>query len=156
MATITNYTPYTIIINIHPTIADMDHSSIHNYKLDDDSIILGPSKKINNVKLDKKSNLYICAENCKYLGHFNMVFIKIRPNLSIYVGLVVNGQIALSNKDAIPSDADFGISRTIDQSDPKIMMLNPYFYLLILIILLILMVAILKYAYSRWYYIPTN
>lgn len=155
MATITNYTPFTIIINIDQN-TNQDHSNIENYKSSDQSIILVPNEKINDLALDKNSNLYICSENCRYLGHFNMFFIKIRPNLSIYVGLVVNGQIVLTNKDAIPSDVDFAISRTIDQSDPKIMIMNPYFYLLIVIILLVLVVAIIKYVYSSRHNISAN
>lgn len=155
MATITNYTPYTLIINIKNYKVD-DHANIENYKLSEKSYILLPNAKIPNLGINKSSNIYVCSENCRYLGHFNMVFIKIRPNLSIYIGVVMNGQIILSNQDAIPSDVDFGISRTIDQSDPKLMLMNPYFYLLIIIILLISILVICKYVYSSWFNIPNN
>lgn len=155
MVVITNYTPYAIIINIVNRKV-LDHSNILNYKLRDDSIVLQPDQKIFTQDINNNTDIYICSDNCKYLGHFGMTFYKLADTFLIHVGLVMNGKIVLDNRDVVPSDVDFGLSRTINQSDPRLMLMNPYFYLLVVIILLVLVLAICKYVYSSGVSVPAN
>lgn len=155
MVVVTNYTPYPLIINIVNRKV-IDHSDISNYKLRPDSIILYPDQKIFTKAIDNDTNMYICSDNCKYIGHFGMTFYKLTDTFLIHIGLVMNGKIILSNKDIVPSDVDFGLAHTINQSDPRLMLMNPYFYLLVVIILLVLVLAICKYVYSSWFGVSSN
>lgn len=155
MVVIANYTPYAIIINIVNRKV-IDHSDISNYKLQDNSIVLQPDQKIFTRDVNNNTNIYICSDNCKYIGHFGLTFYKLMDTFLIHVGLVMNGKTILSNPDVVPSDTDFGLAHTINQSDPRLMLLNPYFYLLVVIILLVLVLAICKYVYSSWVSVPVN
>ena len=179
MKLLVNYTPYPIILNLspsrgsrgqhnpignnpndnHPNItaaraptwAPPDHSDVNNFKIGPGSIVLQPGDRVEMTDIGPKSDLYICSENCKYIGHFGMAFYNITDNFLMHVGLVINGRIVFTDRDIVPADVNFGISRVIDQTDPRLMLLNPYFYLLVVIILLVLIGVLCKYAYSSWF-----
>ena len=146
MGVIFNYTPYSIIVNIrHENI--VDHSDINNYKYYNYSIIIPKNERSANVHLRNSDNIYICSENCKFLGHFDMMNYKLHDDFTIYVGLVINGKLVTTNPGAIPSDVNFGISREIDQSQFWVMLLNPYFYLTLIVMVIII---IITYACACW------
>ena len=154
-AIFTNYTPYVIVVNITER-QTIDHSDINNFKMNPGSIIMQPKERIPQIRLTPQSNIYICSYDCRYLGHFTTAFFSNLPDLNVYIGLVINGKIVMSEQNLVPSDVDFGIARTIDQSDPRLLLMSPYFILLVVIILLICVAIFSKYVYSSWNSIPDH
>lgn len=167
MGVIFNYTPYTIIVNIAKprdprlftgsnnespigggAISPRDYSDINNYKIGPRSIIIPKDGRSPNIDFTPDDDIYICSDNGLFLGHFGMNYYKIHDFFTIYVGLVINGTIHMTETGMVPSDVDFGLSKSIDQSQFWIMLMNPYF---ILVLILMVIVIIITYASTCWY-----
>lgn len=141
---IVNYTGCTVIINTDDK-RDIDYSAIINYLPNKNSIILADKQQSEFIP---KSNVYIITEDCKYLGHFDMRMMNGLPeDPIIYVGIKKGESVQLSNKTALPSDVDFGLSRILDRSKFIIMILNPYYFSIISFIIVILLLSALYVAY---------
>lgn len=138
---IVNYTGKKIIINTDEAHG-VDYSNIKNFTPKPTSIILADGESA-QVKLTPNTNIYILSEDCKYLGHFPMKMFRNLPEDPIlYVGLKRGKEIWLSNTNALPSDADLGIAKLVDQSRIWILFLNPVYYCGFIFIIFILFIII--------------
>lgn len=139
---LTNYVNQTVIINTN-TYTKIDHSDIRNFIPNKDSIFLAPDQST-RMPISNKTNIYIITEDCKYLGHFFIGMMDLPKDPIIYIGLTGNPNVILTAKNALPSDVDFGLARVLDQRNPLIMILNPYFYIVIVLIMLLILFIFIK------------
>lgn len=137
-----NYTGKPIIINIiNGRVAD--HSDINNFSLKESSIVAQDCEQV-AVAVTPQSNMYIMTQDCSHSGHFAFNMMRMLPkDPIIYVGIKKGYEIVFCKTNLFDSDIDFALGRMLNQSHPAIMLLNPYYFILILIFITLLILVVI-------------